>query len=275
MTVVYNTVLNWRSDFYKSISEGDVYKEHWFEVPYSAINVDFKKDDKYIFSLEFVRDGENVCVDRDIVIGAVNSSDKINDSLTSGFGSLNSKLDSTTNKLLDEQRKTQATITEQTNAIKENNETNKNIFQKIGEMLSYINPFSENFFAYKLVDLFLNMLKSLFIPNNEFFSTYFEELNIWFSDRLGFLYYPFELFFSLCDKFLNINFSEPIINIPNIVEPSTNTVLIHAREYNFNVLLENNILKTVHDIYLVVIDAFIFIGLVMLLYKKYEEVLKK
>lgn len=199
----------------------------------------------------------------------------MNDNLTSGFNSINNKLDTTTNKLLEEQRKTQETITEQTAAIKENNETNKNIFQKIGEMLSYINPFSENFFAYKLVALFLDMLKSLFIPSNEFFSTYFEELNDWFSNRLGFLYYPFDLFFSLCDKFLNINFSEPIINIPNIVEPFTNTVLIHAKEYNFNTLLENNTLKTVHDIYLVIIDAFIFIGLVMLLYKKYEEVLKK
>lgn len=61
------------------------------------------------------------------------------------------------------------TLNEQTEAIKEQNETSKNIFQKIGDILSYINPFSENFFAYKLVELIVNGLKSLFIPQERIF----------------------------------------------------------------------------------------------------------
>ena len=163
----------------------------------------------------------------------------------------------------------------QTNAIKENTETNKNIFEKIGEILSYLNPFSENFFAYKLVELIVNGLKSLFIPADNFFSLYFDDLNNWFSDRLGFLYYPLELLFDLLDRFLNINFSEPVINIPNIKEPFTNVTLIKSTSFNFNDLLENETLKNVHDIYFIIIDAFIYIGLVGLLYRKYEEVLTK
>lgn len=166
-------------------------------------------------------------------------------------------------------------INNQTNAIKEQTEVNKNIFEKIGEMLSYINPFSENFFVYKLIELLIEMLKGMFIPSNEFFENYFSELNNWFSDRFGFLYYPLDLFFDLTDRFLHINFSEPIIDIPDIYEPTTNNIFIHATKFNFNTLLEQNSLKTVHDIYLIIVDAIIYVGLVILLYNKYEEVMTK
>ncbi len=118
-------------------------------------------------------------------------------------------------------------------------------------------------------------MKGLFIPSDEFFSSYFSDLNDWFSDRFGFLYYPLELFFDLADRFLHINFSEPIIDIPDIYEPTTNTILIHAAKYNFNSLLEQNSLKTAHDIYLIIVDAIIYVGLVILLYNKYEEVMTK
>ncbi len=33
--------------------------------------------------------------------------------------------------------------------------------------MSYINPFSENFFGHKLIDLFKNLFNTLFIPNQE------------------------------------------------------------------------------------------------------------
>lgn len=166
-------------------------------------------------------------------------------------------------------------INDQTQAIKENTETSKGIFAQIGELLSYINPFSENFFVYKLIELLIEAIKGLFIPSNDFFSTYFDELSKWFSDRLGFLYYPIELFFDLCDRFLNINFNDPIINIPDIKAPFTDTTLISATTFNFNSLLEQSSLKTAHNIYLILVDAVVYIGLVMLLYKKYEEVMTK
>lgn len=34
-------------------------------------------------------------------------------------------------------------------------------------ILSYINPFSENFFGYKLIELFSDLLKFLFVPSEE------------------------------------------------------------------------------------------------------------
>lgn len=71
-----------------------------------------------------------------------------------------------------------------TNKLDEQNETSKSILGKIGDILSYLNPFSENFFAYKLVELIINGLKSLFIPKNLDFLENFKDT---MSEKLGFI----------------------------------------------------------------------------------------
>lgn len=151
---------------------------------------------------------------------------------------------------------------EQTNAIKENTEVNKNIFQQIIELPG------------KLVSMLLDAIKSLFIPNDDFLSNYFNDLFNWFCDRLGFLSYPVELFVNILNKILNINFAEPILNIPDIREPFTNELFIYATTFNLNSLLTNDTLKNVHDIYLIVVDAVIIFALVNLAKNKFEEVTK-
>lgn len=105
-----------------------------------------------------------------------------------------------------------------------------------------------------------------------FFSDYFNDLFDWFCDRLGFLSYPLELIIDILNKILNINFTEPIINIPEIKEPFTQQTLISATSFNFNSLLENETLKNIHDIYFILVDAIIVFGFVNLLKKKMEEV---
>lgn len=151
-------------------------------------------------------------------------------------------------------------IEEQTDAIKENTEVNKNIFQQIIELPG------------KIIELLLNALKSLFIPGDDFLSDYFDELYNWFCERLGFLSYPVQLFVDILDKFLNINWNEPVLNIPDISEPFTGEKLVSATTFNFNSLLTNDILKNVHDIYLILVDAVIIFALVNLAKSKFEEV---
>ena len=70
------------------------------------------------------------------------------------------------------------------NKLDEQVKTSKSILGKIGDILSYINPFSENFFAYKLVELIINGLKSLFIPDNFDFLYNFKDT---MSEKLGFI----------------------------------------------------------------------------------------
>lgn len=89
----------------------------------------------------------------------------------------------------------------------------------------------------------------------------------WFQDRLGFLWTPFDIINEFLDRLNNDNlFTEPIVHIPNIQEPFTGQLLISAHDFNFNDLLTNDTLKTVHSIYLVIVDFIIYIGVMTLCY---------
>lgn len=126
----------------------------------------------------------------------------------------------------------------------------------------------------KIISLLIDGLKSLFLPSDEFLNNYFNELYEWFCDRLGFLSYPLQLFINILNRILNINWSEPILNIPDIPEPFTGEKLVSATTLNFNSLLTNDILKNVHDIYLILVDVVIIFALVNLAKNKFEEVTK-
>ena len=68
--------------------------------------------------------------------------------------------------------------------LDEQNETSKGILGKIKDILSYINPFSENFFAYKLIELLIDGLKKLFVPDNfDFINDFKDSLE----NKLGFI----------------------------------------------------------------------------------------
>lgn len=103
----------------------------------------------------------------------------------------------------------------------------------------------------------------------------FGELLNFFKDRFGFLTYPFEFIGNLLNRFFTIDFKEPIFYIPDIKEPFTNFKIISAREFNLNSILDNNIFKTIHDYYLLFVDAFVFIGIINLLRLKFKEVSTK
>ncbi len=158
---------------------------------------------------------------------------------------------------------------------KELNETSKGIWDTLKDVLSYINPFSENFFVYKLIELLIDGLKSLFIPQDGFFDTFFSDLKNWFEERLGFLFYPFDLIIDVLSRMINLDFTEPVFKIPNINEPFTNTKLISATDYNLNSLLDNSTFKYIHDIYLIFVDSIIIFGLVNLAKNKFDEVTNK
>ena len=223
---------------YRYVSNLNIY----YYIPQANLGIDLSNDKRYTFELASYDD------------------ETVYDKVTFQIGGLT----------IDEEIKNKED--EQTEAIKENTETNKGIWETIKDILSYINPFSENFFVYKLIELLVEAIKSLFIPSDDFFSTYFTDLKDWFSDRLGFLFYPFELFIDILNKILDVDFSEPVFSIPDINEPFTNKKIISATTFNLNSLLTNSTWNTVHSIYLIIVDAFIVFGLVNLFLKKYKEV---
>lgn len=271
--LVKNIVLNYSSDYYHG-----TLGEEWFEVPYSAFSgITIDSGNTYNWRLQFEFKGETLYIDRYITYDKdyTFSGSDVPDEGDGGIGDVTNSINDSTNAIIDSNKETQNAIHEQTDAIKENTETNKSIWETLKEVLSYINPFSENFFVYKLIDLLIEGLKSLFVPSDGFFENYFEEIRQWFSDRLGFLWTPFDLIIEILEKIMSIDFNDPILSIPNINEGITGEKIISAQQYNLNSLLENNTFKIVHDIYLVVVDAFIVFAMVNLTKRKIEEVFTK
>lgn len=80
----------------------------------------------------------------------------------------------------------------------EQNETSKGI-------LSSITDFFGSFFQ-NLIDSVI----SVFVPDSETMKGLFDELNLFFSDTFGFLYYPFEFLITAFDVFLNSDSSTGI-----------------------------------------------------------------
>lgn len=116
---------------------------------------------------------------------------------------------------------------------------------------------------------------SLFVPDGNFFRSYFNELNGFFSDRLGILYFPFEFIVSFLQRVINIDFSEPtIIFGPYTLPLNDDFELVPEIEIDFNSYLEENNLKSLHDTYLLIVDGILIVGYINLLKKTYDEVIK-
>ena len=105
-------------------------------------------------------------------------------------------------KQLEEQQK-------QTAIQEEQKETTKGIFGKI-----------TSFF-----DGFGDMVKGFFVPSSDELMTFLDEVNTWFGDRLGFIYYPFDLAVTLVKAYAmgdaNQQFTVPALTLNLLGEQYT------------------------------------------------------
>lgn len=110
-------------------------------------------------------------------------------------------------------------------------------------------------------------LKSLFIPDEEYFSSLFDRLHQFFSDRLGFLYVPFDLLIELMEAIQNSDTTFAGIPFPGI--RAGEWVLLEPTTVTFDVLNEfPELVSALHFITsTVMIGAFL-----SLLHRKIEEV---
>lgn len=113
-------------------------------------------------------------------------------------------------------------------------------------------------------------LKSLFIPDEEYFSSLFDRLHQFFSDRLGFLYVPFDLLIRLLDAIKNADTAFAGIPFPGI--QAGEWVLLEPTVVTFDILNEfPELVQALHFITSVVmIGAFL-----NLLHRKMEEVMSR
>lgn len=154
---IYSTNLDINSPFYLYIVENP--SDYWFEINTSEFKNSLVNGNEYLFNIYAHNDMNEFNISRSIIYGGTTYIPPTDEEIqTDAIINQTQKIEEQTNAIKD-----------QTEKIEEQTEVNKSIFARIGEILSYINPLSENFFAYKLVGILVDALKSLFIPEERIF----------------------------------------------------------------------------------------------------------
>lgn len=94
-----------------------------------------------------------------------------------------------------------------------------------------------------------------------------------FKDRFGFLTFPFEFIADFFNRIFNINYSEPIIRIPELRDPFYNYKIFDGIVFNFNSLLDNNFYFYLYNIYLIAVDFILIFGFIKFAFSVLMEVL--
>lgn len=114
-------------------------------------------------------------------------------------------------------------------------------------------------------------LKGLFIPSDEYFKGYFDDLYTFFSDRFGFLSFPIDLLQRLADLFIHSDDVDCVLTLPSF-EISGEQLLI-AQSFNLTEFLETNFSMLLSAIRIVG-DCIIIGAFVNLCSNKWDEVMK-
>lgn len=136
--------------------------------------------------------------------------------------------------------------------------TTHSIFDKISD-------FFAGFF-----DGIINALKSLFIPDDEFFSDFFTRLNDFFSEKLGALYTPIDLFIRLLQAIQNATTGNAGIPFPGIEWDGT--YIIEPQTVNLQSIADD--FDGLQDKIYFVTDVIMVGAVIWLLQTKLREVLK-
>ena len=131
----------------------------------------------------------------------------------------------------------------------------------------YGSPSSMNCYFDKMNEYADSLYPTVSKKNNRF-----NDLLKYFKERFGFLTYPFEFLVNFANRIFNINYSEPIIHIPELREPVNGNIIFNGLDFNFNSLLDNNTFVYIYNIYLVAIDFIIVVLFIFLCKKEIEEV---
>lgn len=122
-------------------------------------------------------------------------------------------------------------------------------------------------------DNIINSFKSLFIPEDGFFTDWFTMLNTLLEAKLGMLYAPFGLIISLLTAIMSADSTEVGIPIPEIswTSDGVKTVLIEAQNFTFSSLGEN--FNDLRDKVYFATDTVIIFAFLMLLQAKVRHII--
>lgn len=118
-------------------------------------------------------------------------------------------------------------------------------------------------------------LKSLFIPSDGYFEGKANEMRAWLEQHLGLLVYPFTLVADLADRVAGLSNGEPVVHVPEIayIQDSEKYVLIAEQDVNiYDQVNRKQIFLDIHKYYLMAMDAAIAMALVVLAWKKFDQI---
>lgn len=119
-----------------------------------------------------------------------------------------------------------------------------------------------------VVDQFNNMwtdfgkvMKQLFVPSESELSNWFNDVNTSLTEQFGFLSYPFTWVITFLQRFTELtDTGSYIISWSDIKVPNFDYVIISKGSFDLASLLNNSNIKTMHDIYLMCIDALVILS---------------
>lgn len=121
----------------------------------------------------------------------------------------------------------------------------------------------------KIISGLLEGIKSLFIPDDDFFENYWNDLYEFFSNKLGFLWDVVMFIPEFFDNFKtvveaqigNVNFDIPTLSVPDF--QGSEVVILEGFNWSFtDYINQNQELSNLYDLYLDLIDFFVGVALV-------------
>lgn len=116
-------------------------------------------------------------------------------------------------------------------------------------------------------------IQKWFLPSDEFFADYLNKTNEFFTEKLGILYLPLNIFTTFSEYLLTLpEDNTHQFNIPSIKDPIYNVEILKAQTFSFNDVISNNeTFSTIYDIYLLLTDVFIIFLLMQFGKRKFNS----
>lgn len=120
---------------------------------------------------------------------------------------------------------------------------------------------------------FLNGTLRLFIPSEDYLNLFFTRMDNLIEEQFGFLSYPLTWTLNFLERFTELeDTGHYIISWGDIKVPNFDQNLINAGSYDLASLLENQNIKTAHDIYIMALNAIILLMFLNTCWNKANEI---
>ena len=204
-----------------------------------------------------------------------NTTNQIKEAVNQSANQISQTVTNTSNQIKDSVNQSAEKISQTvTNKVNEVNGTINSVGQKTQEKIDDM----QKAVVDKLEDTktgiitgIIDGLKSLFIPSDDFFKAWFDDMYSFFDERLGFLMLPVDLLVNLIDIVVSADSSNAGIPFPEIKWEGT--VLIPAQTVRIEIF-DTDFGKDLQDKLYFVGNVIMIGALLSLMYRKFEEVLR-